>query len=106
MPEEWKVSITVPIYKKGDKTDCCDYRGISLLSTTHKSLCNILLSKLTPHAEEIIGDHQYGFRRNGSTTDLYSAFIKCFRKKMQYNEVVLQLFMDFKKTYDSVSTSS
>ena len=27
LPEEWKESINVPIYKKGDKTDCSNYRG-------------------------------------------------------------------------------
>jgi hypothetical protein len=57
LPEEWKESVTVPIYKKGDKTDCSSYRGISLLSTMYKILSNILLSRLTPYAEEIIGDH-------------------------------------------------
>ena len=57
MPEEWKESITVSIYKKGDKTDCNNYRGISLLPTTYKILSNILLSRLIPYAEEVIGDH-------------------------------------------------
>jgi hypothetical protein len=25
LPEEWKESIIVPIYQRGDKTDCSDY---------------------------------------------------------------------------------
>jgi len=61
LPEEWKESIVVPIYKKSDKTDCSNYRSISLLPNTYKILSNILLSSLTPYAEEIIGDHQCGF---------------------------------------------
>jgi len=61
LPEEWKELIIVPVYKKGDKTDCSIYRGISLLPTTYKILSNILLSRLTPYAEEITGDHQCGF---------------------------------------------
>jgi len=67
-PEEWKESIIVPTYKKGGKTDCNNYRGITLMPTTCKILSNILMSRLTPYAEEIIRDHQCGFRCNGSTT--------------------------------------
>jgi len=63
LPEEWKESVTVLIYK-GDKTYCSDFRGISLLSATYKILSNILLLRLPPYAEEIIGDLQCGFRRN------------------------------------------
>ena len=32
LPEEWKESSIVPVYKKGDRTDCSNYRGISILS--------------------------------------------------------------------------
>jgi len=49
------------MYKKGDKTDCNNYRGISLLPTTYKILSNILLSRLIPYAEETTGDHQCEF---------------------------------------------
>jgi len=44
LPEEWKESIIVPIYKKSDKTDCSNYRGISFVPTMYKILSNILLS--------------------------------------------------------------
>jgi hypothetical protein len=57
LPDQCKESIIVPVYKKGDKTDCSNYRGISLLSTSYKILSNILLSRLSPYIDEIIGDH-------------------------------------------------
>jgi hypothetical protein len=102
LPEEWMESVIVPIYKKGDKTDCSNYRGTSLLSTTYKILSNILLSRLTSYAEEIIGDHQCGFQHNRSTADHIFSIRQILEKKWEYNEAVHQLFIDFKKAYDSV----
>jgi len=50
LPEEWKESTILCIYKKGDKTDCSKYRGISLLRTIYKISSNILLSRIAPYA--------------------------------------------------------
>jgi len=94
--------ITVPIYKKGDKTDCSNYRGISFLSTTYKLLPSILLSGLTPYAEDIIGHHHRGFRLNRSTTDHIFCIRLILKKKWEYNEAVHQLFIECKKAHDSV----
>jgi len=76
--------------------------GISLLPTTYKLLSNILLSRLTPYAEEIIGDHQCDFRRKRSAVDHIFCIRQILEKKWEYNDEVHQLFIDFKKAYDSV----
>jgi hypothetical protein len=51
LPDQWKESIIVQIHKKDDKTDCNNYRGISLLSTSYKMLSNNLLSRLVPYVD-------------------------------------------------------
>jgi hypothetical protein len=79
-----------------------NYRGMSFLSTSYKILSNILLARLTPYADEIIGDHKCGFRRNRSTTDQIFYIRQILEKKWEYNGTVHQLFIDFKKAYDSV----
>jgi hypothetical protein len=85
-----------------DKTDCSNYRGISLSSTTYKILSNILLSRLTPYTADVIGDYRCGCRCNRSTTDHIFCICQILEKKWKYNEVVHQLFIDLKKACDSV----
>ena len=72
------------------------------MPTTYKILSNILLSRLIPYAEEIIGDHQCGFRRNRSTTNHILCIRQILEKKWERNEAVYQLFIEFKKAYDSL----
>ncbi|KAJ4447207.1 hypothetical protein ANN_09209 [Periplaneta americana] len=52
--------------------------------------------------DEIIGDHQCGFRRNRSTIDQIFCIRQIMEKKWEYKGTVHQLFIDFKKAYDSV----
>jgi hypothetical protein len=102
MSDQWKESITVPIHKTDDKTDCNNYCGISLLSTSYKIVSNIFLSWLSPYIDEFIGDHQCGFRHNRSTTDQVFCICQILEKKWEYNDTIHQLFIDFKIAYDSV----
>jgi hypothetical protein len=102
LSHQWKELIVVPIHKKGDKTDCSNYRGIALLSNSYKVLSNILLSNLIPYTDETIGKHQCGFRRNRLTADQIVCIRHILEKTWEFNGTIHQLFIDFKKTNVSV----
>jgi hypothetical protein len=92
--DQWKESIIVPFHKQGDKSDCDKYNGISLLSTSYKILSNILLSRLSPYIDEIIGDHQCGFQCNRSTTDK----IFCIRQILEKNGSEIRRQISYSKS--------
>ena len=62
----------VSLFKSRDsKTDCGNYRGISLLSVAWKILAQVILNRLiTNISEEDLLEAQCGFRPNRSTTDM------------------------------------
>jgi hypothetical protein len=100
LPQQWKESITVPIYES-DKTDCSNYRGISLLSTIYKILFNILLARLTPYVSGIFGDHVGSIIIN--VPPIRFPTFATYYKKWNYNGTLHQLFIEFKKAHVSVT---
>ena len=42
VPEDWKKSLIVKVPKKGDLSECDNYRGISLLSVPSKIFCSLI----------------------------------------------------------------
>ena len=72
------------------------------MSTSYKTLLNILLSRMTPYANEIVGEYECGFRRNRSTVDHIFSNRQILEKKWEYNKDVFQQFIDFEKAYDSI----
>lgn len=102
IPDEWKLAVIVPIYKKGDRMECSNYRGISLLNATYKVLAYVLYQRLLPYAEEVIGEYQCGFRNDRSTTDQLFVIRQIMEKCREFNVETHHLFVDFKAAYDSV----
>jgi hypothetical protein len=51
LSDQWKESIIVPVYKKGDKIDCSNYLGYHCYHLHNKMLSSILLFRLSPHMD-------------------------------------------------------
>lgn len=45
------------IYEEGDRTDPSNYHGTSFLAPAYKTLSDILLARLSPIDNEIIGEY-------------------------------------------------
>ena len=60
IPEEWTKAIIIPLLKKGDRQECSNYRGISLLNIVYKIFSKLIQQRLRPYTENIIKEHQAG----------------------------------------------
>ena len=63
VPEDWKCAVIVPLYKgKGKRSECKNYRGISLLSVVGKVYAGILVDRVCRVTEHLIDDEQRRFQ--------------------------------------------
>jgi hypothetical protein len=59
----------IPIYKKGNHLEDANYRKIALPCTVYILFSYILIAKINPYADQILGEYQYDFRQGRGTTD-------------------------------------
>jgi len=78
------------------------FRGISLVNVAYKELSIVLYGRLKPHANQIIGQYQCGFREGVSTIDQIQT-LRQILEKTELQIETLHLFIDFKTAYDEVS---
>ena len=61
LPDDWKISNIVPVFKKGKRDHVSNYRQISLLSNISKVLERRVLVKTRDHLLQYVSDNQHGF---------------------------------------------
>ena len=99
MPDDWKVGLIVPLFKKGDKMKCENYRGIMLLNVAYKILSSIILERFKEYSEEILGEYQCGFRPQRRTMGQIF-IVRHILEKFYLHDIDLHLlFIDFKKSF-------
>ncbi|KAI5735577.1 hypothetical protein M8J77_020203 [Diaphorina citri] len=106
VPQEWRNSEIVPIFKKGKKTSCDNYRGISLLSIPGKVLARVIYNRLVPFLEQYWDETQSGFRCNRSTTDMVFSTRQLIEKAREQNTNLAICFVDISKAFDSVNRTA
>ena len=103
IPLDWRKGIIVPIWKgKGDRQDCTNYRGITLLSVPGKVLAHILLSRIRPHLLQTQRPAQSGFTPKKSTVDRILALRILVERRLEFRQRVFAAYVDLKKAFDSV----
>jgi len=104
MPMDWEETI-YPIYEKGDRSVCSNYRLITLLNVTYKIFTSLLQNGLQKIAEREFGDNQPGFRTNISTIDYVHTLSKIMEHSHEYKTELNELFIDFSQAFDTVYRS-
>ena len=94
----------VTLYKnKGERNDCINYRGISLLIIVGKAFARVALKKLQSLAERVYPESQCGFRAKRSTIDTIFSLRQLQEKCPEQRLPLHNAFIDLTIAFDLVS---
>ena len=103
-PQDMRDCKIVTLYKnKGDKSDCNNYRGISLLSIVGKLFARVILKRLQTLAERVYPESQCGFRAGRSTGDMIFSIRQLQEKCREKRQPLFIAFIDLTKAFDLVN---
>jgi len=107
LPQDFNDAIIVTIYKKkGERSECGNHRGISLLSVAGKMLAKIVLNRIRSISEDVLPESQYGFRAGRLTTDMIFTLRQLQEKASEQCQPLYVVVVDFSKAFDTVDTQT
>ena len=107
-PASWAIGSIIPVYKKGDKNDVNNYRGITLLSCISKLFTRIINNRLNEWAEteEVLTEAQFGFRKGRSTSDCLFILHGLVEILVARGKKLYCCFIDYEKAYDYIDRAA
>ena len=105
IPNQWKISQVVPIFKKGRKSEPLNYRPVHLSSCICKVVERVITRHMMMYMEQnnLLRHEQFGFRAGRSTDDQLLLTYGHIIKQIDRGNVVDVIFLDFSKAFDVVS---
>ena len=105
VPQKWKDAIITVLFKKKDRNNCGNYRGISLVAHAGKAFLYIVTTRLNAYVESlgILPEEQCGFRPARSTTDMIFVARMLQEFGREKNTPIFMCFIDLMKAYDTIN---
>lgn len=104
-PEDWLLALVLPLYKKGDASNCGNYRGISLLDIAYKVLETIIACRVRQAVDESLRENQGGFRKHRGCVDQIFCLRQILEQRHEFRRATYMAFVDFAAAFDSVDRS-
>ena len=101
-PDCLKTALVVPLYKKKSRTDCTNYRPVSLLNSLSKLIEKVIYSRIYSFMGDKLCPTQFGFRPGHSTGDLMTFTLETIARNLNSMSNALPLFFDLGKAFDTL----
>ena len=101
-PMKWKMSVFIPIPKKGNAKDCSNYHTIAVISHANKVVLKILQTRLQQYVNHKLPDVQAGFRKGRRTRDQIANICWIIEKARVSQKNIYLCFIDYAKAFDCV----
>ncbi len=102
VPLGWQIGVVVPLFKKGDRRVCSNYRGITLLSLPGKVYARVLERRIRPIVEPRIQEEQCGFHPGRGTLDQFYTLSRVLEGSWEFAQPIHMCFVDLEKAFDCV----
>ena len=99
---DFKKTLIKPLPKKGDKSDCHNYRGISLVSVGSKLLSNMILFRLRDAVDKVLRGEQCGFRKGRGCVDQVFTLRFIIEKSLRCPTPLVLSFIDYEQAFDYI----
>ena len=104
-PTKGREARIIRSYKKGDKSECSNYRPISLLPNISKIIEKAMYTRIYNFLEKYNCPYkkQFGFRNSHSTNHALISITEKIRESLDNDEYSCGVFLDFQKAFDTVN---